>query len=130
MISRIFIGLISLSFILVIDVQLNTFFNGPLVIAGFFIQGGFMLVKANVYNVRAMASGKVKAEVSLLVSDPDQLIRIRLFDSHDKAGAVRAFQDLLTKDAWVPLEVETYRGELQFALSYGALPKAIDNKCK
>lgn len=104
--------------------------NGPQVIAGFFIQGVFMLVKANIYNVRAMASGKVKAEVSLLVSDPDQLIRIRLFDSHDKLGAVRAFQDLLNKDAWVPLEVETYRGELQFALSYGALPRVIEGKLK
>jgi len=89
-----------------------------------------MLVRANIYNVRAIAAGKVKAEVSLLVSDPDELIRIRLFDSHEKAGAVRAFQELLGKDVWVPLEVETYRGEMQFALSYGLLPRGLDSKSK
>ena len=85
-----------------------------------------MLVKARVYNVQKTTSNKVKAEVSLLVSDPDALIRIRLFEFHEKVGALKVFQSLVGKDVLVPLEVETYRGQLQYSLAYGLLPRLSD----
>ena len=87
-----------------------------------------MQVLAEVRKVRHFTGSKLKAEVSLIVSEPDEILRVRLFDVHEKQGLIDHFQKLEGKQVRVPLEVEVYQGRLSFSLSYGSQPALIDSK--
>jgi hypothetical protein len=87
-----------------------------------------MQVLAEVRKVRHFNGSKLKAEVSLIVSDPDEILRVRLFDVHEKQGLIDQFQKLEGKLVRVPLEIEIYQGRLSYSLSYGSQPAAIDAK--
>lgn len=87
-----------------------------------------MQVLAEVRKVRHYNGPKLKAEVSLIVSEPDEILRVRLFDVHEKQGLIDQFQKLEGKQVRVPLEVEVYQGRLSFSLSYGSQPVIIDAK--
>jgi hypothetical protein len=87
-----------------------------------------MQVLAEVRKVRHFNGAKLKAEVSLIVSEPDEILRVRLFDVHEKQGLIDQFKKLEGKQVRVPLEIEIYQGRLSFSLSYGGLPAIIDAK--
>lgn len=87
-----------------------------------------MQVLAEVRKVRRFNGSKLKAEVSLIVSEPDEIIRVRLFDAHDKQGLIDHFQKLEGKNVRVPLEVEVYQGRLSYSLSYASQPVILDSK--
>jgi hypothetical protein len=84
-----------------------------------------MQVLAEVHNVRHHNGQKLKAEVSLIVSEPDEIIRLRLFDAHEKQGLVQQFEKLKGKSIQVPLEIDVYQGKLSYSLSYSGIPKSI-----
>ncbi len=87
-----------------------------------------MWVLAEVHKVRHFNGPKLKAEVSLIVSEPDQLIRLRLFAVHEGQGVIQRFEGLQGKTARIPLEVDLYRGQLTYSLSYGGMPEAAPQK--
>ncbi len=87
-----------------------------------------MQVLAEVRKVRLFNGSKLKAEVSLIVSDPDEIVRVRLFDAHERQGLVEQFKKLEGKAIQIPLEVEIYQGRLSYSLSYGLQPTIIGAK--
>lgn len=83
-----------------------------------------MQVLAEVHNVRLFENApKLKAEVSLILSDPDQMIRLRLFAVHESQGVIAKFQQLQGHAAQVPLEVDIYQGRISYSLAFGGTPK-------
>lgn len=84
-----------------------------------------MHVLCNVHNIRPFNGDKLKAEVSLIVEEPDMIIRLRLYDAHEKQGLVSLFEKYKGKQIKVPLEVELYQGKINYSLSYGASPTVI-----
>ncbi len=53
-----------------------------------------MQVLAEVRKVRHFNGSKLKAEVSLIVSESDEILRVRLFDVHEEQGLIDQFQKL------------------------------------
>ncbi|MDF1589726.1 MAG: hypothetical protein P1P93_11400, partial [Gammaproteobacteria bacterium] len=68
---------------------------------------------------------KLKAEVSLIVEEPDMIIRLRLYDAHDKQGLVSLFEKYKGKQVKVPLDLDLYQGKINYSLSYGAIPQLV-----
>ncbi len=85
-----------------------------------------MQVLAEVRRVKDYTGSKLKAEVSLIVSDPDDMIRVRLFEPHEKQGLIEYFKKLEGKSVQIPLEVEIYQGRLSYSLSYGCQPVVVN----
>lgn len=81
-----------------------------------------MHVLASVHNVRRLNGDKLKAEVSLIVEEPDMIIRIRLYEAHEKQGLIPVFEKLKGKLIKVPLEVDIYQGKINYSLSYAGVP--------
>ena len=53
-----------------------------------------MYVLSEVLNVRHYNRAKLKAEVSLIVEEPDKIIRFRLSGVHEKQGLIPIFEKL------------------------------------
>jgi hypothetical protein len=81
-----------------------------------------MHVLCSVHNIRHFDGDKLKAEVSLIVEEPDMIIRLRLYDAHEKQGLVSIFEKYKGKQLKVPLDVEIYQGKINYSLSYGSTP--------
>ena len=71
-----------------------------------------MLVLCSVHNIRHFNGEKLKAEVSLIVEEPDMIIRLRLYDAHEKQGVISIFEKQKGKPIKVPLEVGLYQGKI------------------
>lgn len=84
-----------------------------------------MYVLFEVLNVRHYNGPKLKAEVSLIVEEPDSIIRLRLFDVHDKQGLIPIFEKLKGKKIKVPLEVSIYQEKINYSLAYAATPTIL-----
>jgi hypothetical protein len=84
-----------------------------------------MHVLCSVHNVRHFNGDKLKAEVSLIVEEPDMIIRLRLYDSHEKQGVISIFEKYKGKLAKVPLDVDLYQGKINYSLSYSGTPELI-----
>ncbi len=84
-----------------------------------------MYVLCSVHNVRLFNGAKLKAEVSLIVEEPDQIIRLRLYDAHEKQGIISIFEKCKGKQVKVPLDLDLYQGKITFNLSYGSSPVVI-----
>ena len=84
-----------------------------------------MHILCSVHNIRHFNGDKLKAEVSLIVEEPDMIIRLRLYDAHEKQGIVSIFEKQKGKHIKVPLEVDIYQGKISFSLSYGGIPSSI-----
>ena len=82
-----------------------------------------MQVLAQVHNLRRFTNSKMKAEVSLIVSEPDTIIRIRLFESHEKQGLIDLFEKLKGQAIQIPLEFDVFQGRPSFSLAYGGKPE-------
>ena len=87
-----------------------------------------MKVLAQVYNLRRFTNSKMKAEVSLIVSEPDTMIRIRLFEGHEKQGLLDLFDKLKGKTIQIPLEIDVFQGRPSFSLAYGGKPEPYSLK--
>jgi len=84
-----------------------------------------MHVLCSVHNVRHFNGDKLKAEVSLIVEEPDQIIRLRLYDAHEKQGLISIFEKYKGKQVKIPLDLDLYQGKISYSLSYGASPILI-----
>ena len=84
-----------------------------------------MHVLCSVYNIRHFNGDKLKAEVSLIVEEPDMIIRLRLYDAHEKQGIISIFEKQKGKLIKVPLEVGLYHERITYSLSYGSSPISI-----
>jgi len=82
-----------------------------------------MQVLAEIRRVKHYNGPKLKTEVSLIVSDPDEILRVRSFEPHEKQGLIEQFQKLEGKLVQVPLDAEIYQGRFSYSLSYGCQPK-------
>ena len=81
-----------------------------------------MQVLAHIHNLRRFTESKKKAEVSLIVSEPDTMIRIRLFESHERQGLIEQLEHLKGQDIQIPLEFDVFQGRPSFSLAYGGKP--------
>ena len=81
-----------------------------------------MQVLAQIYNLKRFSDSKMKAEVSLIVTEPDTMIRIRLFEGHERQGLVDLFEQLKGQDIQIPLEFDVFQGKPSFSLAYGGKP--------
>ncbi len=84
-----------------------------------------MQLLCNVHNVHIFNGDKLKAEVSLIVDKPDDMIRLRLYDAHEKQGLIKTFQNLKGKLIKLPIEVDIYQDKITYSLSYGASPEVV-----
>ncbi len=84
-----------------------------------------MHVLCSVHNVRHFNGDKLKAEVSLIVEEPDEIIRLRLYAAHEQQGVISIFEKHKGKRLQVPLDLDLYQGKISFSLSYGSSPIAI-----
>ena len=84
-----------------------------------------MYVLCSVHNVRILNGAKLKAEVSLIVEEPDMIIRLRLYDAHEKQGLISIFEKYKGKQVKVPLDLDLYQGKINYSLSYGGSPITI-----
>ncbi len=84
-----------------------------------------MHVLCEVHNVRRFNGDKLKAEVSLIVEEPDMIIRLRLYDAHDKQGVISIFEKYKGKQIKVPLDLDLYQGKINYSLSYGSSPTVL-----
>jgi len=84
-----------------------------------------MHVLCSVHNVRHFNGDKLKAEVSLIVEEPDMIIRLRLYDAHEKQGIVSIFEKCKGKQVKVPLDVDLYQGKINYSLSYSGSPEVV-----
>lgn len=84
-----------------------------------------MHVLCSVHNVRHFNGDKLKAEVSLIVEEPDQIIRLRLYDAHEKQGVISIFEKCKGKQVKVPLDLDIYQGKISYSLSYAGSPVAL-----
>lgn len=84
-----------------------------------------MHVLCSVHNVRHFNGAKLKAEVSLIVEEPDQIIRLRLYAAHEEQGLVSIFEKYKGKQIKVPLDLDLYQGKINYSLSYGSSPTVI-----
>ncbi len=84
-----------------------------------------MWVLCQVHNVRPFKGDKLKAEVSRISGQPDMIIRLRLFDVHDKQGLIEIFQKLKGKQIKVPLEVGIYQERITYSLAYSGYPETL-----
>lgn len=75
--------------------------------------------------MRLFNGDKLKAEVSLIVEQPDMIIRLRLYDAHEKQGLIPQFEKLKGKQIKVPLEVDIYQGKINYSLAYAGAPMAV-----
>ena len=50
------------------------------------------------------------------------IIRLRLYQAHDKQGLIQTFQKLKGKQVQVPLEVDIYQEKIHYSLSYSGTP--------
>ena len=89
------------------------------------MSSSIMQVICNVHNVHQFNGDKLRAEVSLLVEQPDMIIRLRLYQAHDKQGLIQTFQKLKGKQVQVPLEVDIYQGKIHYNLSYSGTPALL-----
>lgn len=85
-----------------------------------------MHVLCKVHNVRHFNGDKLKAEVSLIVEEPDMIIRLRLYDAHEKQGIVSIFEKCKGKQVKVPLDLDLYQGKISYSLSYGSSPSLVN----
>lgn len=85
-----------------------------------------MIVIGQIHKVRKDSSSKTKALVSIIVSDPDEIIRIPLFDVHERQGLIEQFQKLQRKVVTVPITTTIYKDRLAYSLSYGAQVKELN----
>jgi len=85
-----------------------------------------MIVIGQVHKIRKDSSSKTKALVSLIVSDPDEIIRIPLFEIHERQGLIDQFQKLHRKTITVPITTTIYKDRLAYSLSYGAQVKELN----
>lgn len=84
-----------------------------------------MQLLCSVHNVHIFNGEKLKAEVSLIVDKPDDMIRLRLYDAHEKQGLVKTFQNLKGKQIRLPVELDIYQGRITYSLSYGSSPELV-----
>lgn len=84
-----------------------------------------MHVLCSVHNVRHFNGEKLKAEVSLIVEEPDMIVRLRLYDSHEQQGIISIFEKQKGKQVRVPLDISLYQGKINYSLSYASSPMAI-----
>lgn len=86
-----------------------------------------MFVLCEVLNVRQYNGAKLKAEVSLIVEEPDNIIRLRLFDVHEKQGLITMFEKLKGKKIKLPLEVNIYQDRINYSLAYAGSPQTVES---
>jgi len=84
-----------------------------------------MHVLCSVHNVRHFNGDKLKAEVSLIVEEPDEIIRLRLYSAHEQQGIISIFEKYKGKQVKVPLDLDLYQGKISYSLSYGSSPVAL-----
>lgn len=82
-----------------------------------------VLAKVIAVDLSRNPDSKLKAKVKLLVDNPFDAIEINLFEFHQKEGVVARFESLTSKTAIVPVEVDLYKGKLQYGLAFGCTPE-------
>jgi hypothetical protein len=70
---------------------------------------------------------KLKAEVSLIAEEPDSIIRLSLFEVHEKQGLIPVIEKLKGKKIKVPLEVDIYQDTINYSLAYAGSPQTVDS---
>ena len=72
-------------------------------------------------------NSKLRCTVKLLLDKPFQGVELKLFEHHQKGGAIDRFHSLAGKKCVLPLEVSKYRDELQYGLAFGELPELFES---
>lgn len=79
-----------------------------------------MLVRALVRGIRENADAqKPMAIVTLEVTNPLEIVEIRLFKNAYADGTVGKFKQVLGAEMEVPLQAEIYNGKLSYNLPFG-----------
>lgn len=79
-----------------------------------------MLVKALVRSITENADAqKPMAIVTLEVSNPLEIVQVRLFKNAYADGTVSKFKQVLGAEMDVPLQAEIYNGKLSYNLPFG-----------
>lgn len=70
-------------------------------------------------------NSKLKAKVQLEVLFPYDGIEIPIYEASVKSGALKRFEFLIGQKAVVPVEIDEYKGKIQYQLSFGGMPCSL-----
>ncbi len=84
-----------------------------------------VLCEVRAVNENYDQQSKVKARVNLEVLHPFGAIEIAIFENAVKSGVLGRFKTLVGQKVMVPIEINEYKGKVQYQIAFGGLPCSL-----